>query len=83
MWWVYKHLSDFGNPDYVGFCHYRRFFTCLNFPMGLLDIPKHEFNSSFCLSPIDQLSILETNKIDAITMSPVLITRDNFTYIWD
>ena len=27
IYWVYKHLSELGNPDVVGFVHYRRFFA--------------------------------------------------------
>ena len=27
VWWVWKNIKEFGDPDYVGFCHYRRFFT--------------------------------------------------------
>lgn len=27
IWWVWKHYKELGDPDYVGFCHYRRFFT--------------------------------------------------------
>ena len=27
MWWVWKHLQDFGKTDYVGLTQYRRFFT--------------------------------------------------------
>lgn len=31
IWWMWKHYADIGNPDYVGFIHYRRFFTyCMN-----------------------------------------------------
>ena len=25
IYWVYKHYKEIGNPDMVGFCHYRRF----------------------------------------------------------
>lgn len=27
IWWIWKHIKELGDPDYVGFCHYRRFFT--------------------------------------------------------
>lgn len=26
IYWIWKHLEEVGNPDYVGLCHYRRFF---------------------------------------------------------
>lgn len=25
-YWMWKHYEELGNPDYIGFCHYRRFF---------------------------------------------------------
>jgi hypothetical protein len=25
-YWMWKHYKELGNPDYIGFCHYRRFF---------------------------------------------------------
>ena len=27
IYWVYKHINDFKEYDYIGFCHYRRFFA--------------------------------------------------------
>lgn len=26
LYWAYKHYREIGNPDIIGFCHYRRFF---------------------------------------------------------
>lgn len=26
LYWAYKHYTEIGNPDIIGFCHYRRFF---------------------------------------------------------
>lgn len=41
IWWVWKHLSDFGKTDYVGMAHYRRFFTTLKPNYGVF--PIHHF----------------------------------------
>lgn len=38
MWWVWKHLSDFGKTDYVGMTQYRRFFTTLKPNYGVFPI---------------------------------------------
>jgi hypothetical protein len=27
MWWARKKYLELGNPEYIGFCHYRRFLT--------------------------------------------------------
>jgi hypothetical protein len=27
IWWIWKHLNKLNNPKYIGFTHYRRFFT--------------------------------------------------------
>lgn len=38
MWWIWKHLSDFGKTDYVGMTQYRRFFTTLKPNYGAFPI---------------------------------------------
>ena len=27
IWWLWKHYAEIGNPEYIAFLHYRRFFT--------------------------------------------------------
>lgn len=67
--WIYNHLSDFGNPDYIGFCHYRRFFSkeiesqniaCIQCPD---ELPP---SMDYILYPIEQLSLMNTHNLDGI-----------------
>lgn len=41
MWWLWKHLPDFGKTDFVGMTQYRRFFTALKPNYGVF--PIHSF----------------------------------------
>ena len=38
IWWLWKHIKELGDPDYVGFCHYRRFFTAAGPNYGVFPI---------------------------------------------
>lgn len=38
IWWIWKHISELDNPDYIGFCHYRRFFTLCKPNYGVFPI---------------------------------------------
>ena len=38
IWWLWKHIKELGDPDYVGFCHYRRFFTAADPNYGVFPI---------------------------------------------
>ena len=46
IYWVGKHIADIGNPDYIGFAHYRR---CLDWTPRLLK-PGIVFASRFRLA---------------------------------
>lgn len=64
IWWVWKHLAELGNPSYVGFCHYRRFFGAADrliqdFPSGCLDLSR-------IFNPADQLHMILQTKVDGI-----------------
>jgi hypothetical protein len=48
---VSKHLSEFGNPAYVGLCHYRRTFAKIS--KILLDVKKEDFDPMVCLTPLE------------------------------
>lgn len=71
MWWVWKHLSDFGGADYVGMTHYRRFFTTLASNYGPFPImaaggePSAEVIDSI-LTPEELLQLCEHNDLDGI-----------------
>lgn len=64
IWWVWKHLKELGNPDYIGFCHYRRFFGRAN--SYIKNITWAELPNYKPFSPIEQLSILNADKLDGI-----------------
>lgn len=71
MWWIWKHLSDFGGADYIGFCHYRRFLTVLKpnygvFPICIAPTSKLAELKQYILTPEQQLNILQTYKADGL-----------------
>ena len=75
MWWVAKHLNELGNPDYIGFCHYRRFFSfIINQP--IINITKSQYQSTFCAKPCDILNIIKNNSLDCISFIPLQVTSD-------
>lgn len=69
---VSRCLKELGNPDYVGFCHYRRFF-CKKLPSnaGLIDVKESQFIPEFALDPEQQMQKLEKNKADMLLFSRV------------
>lgn len=69
---VSRCLKELGNPDYVGFCHYRRFF-CKKHPtnIGVIDVKESEFIPEFVLDPVQQMQTLEQNKADILLFSRV------------
>lgn len=69
IWWVWKNLAQFGNPTYIGFCHYRRFFG--NAPRLIYDIPEDKLGEQKIFSPFEQYSILEQNKLDGLVPVPL------------
>lgn len=75
IWWLWKHLPDFGNPDYVGFCHYRRFFTLLKPNFGAFPIFSNSFANfdkltDYIITPAQQLAIIQQNNADGILPLP-------------
>lgn len=69
--YVAKHMSEFGNPNYVGLCHYRRFFTKATTKTVLVDLQENEFNPAFCMTPIEQLIVLKEFKADFLVFARV------------
>lgn len=65
IWHVAEHLNDFGRPDYVGFCHYRRFFTT-KVDHGILPIKTELVDPSVVFSPSEQLAFMEHHKVDGL-----------------
>lgn len=75
MLFVYKHIKDFGNPNYIGFCHYRRYFAICKDWLHQNKIVIEDFDnklSDCILSPIDQLCIIKKLEIDGILEFPFL-----------
>lgn len=42
MWWIWKNIDSFGNPDFVGMTQYRRYFTSLKPNYGKFPISNFE-----------------------------------------
>lgn len=65
--------KDYGSPDWLGLCHYRRFFTLCDKFYGkwLIDIPASQFNSSMCCTPFQQLAMLKHHNADVLCFQKV------------
>lgn len=64
-------LADFGNPDYIGFCHYRRFFTAST-NRGIVPIESSDVDQQIILTPAQQLAIMLSNSAAGIIPYPFL-----------
>lgn len=62
LWWLKHNLQVFGNPEYIGICHYRRFFG--NIQQMLMRIPGKIFDQNILLTPLQQFSILKQQHLD-------------------
>lgn len=70
MMYAYKHLADFGNPDFVGFCHYRRFFAnIVGVPAIVVEDHARKYHDKV-LTPTQQHNIMVHNNIQAIVEFP-------------
>ena len=69
IYWISRHLEDFGNPKYIGICHYRRFFT-LSTNRALIQIQDKWPNEGQYLSDIDQYNIMTKHNIDMLIPYP-------------
>ena len=68
IWWVWKHLAEFGNPDYIGFCHYRRFYGQAQVP--IYDIPEIALARQHLFSPSEQELMMKKNSADGLVPAP-------------
>lgn len=59
IYWVYKHLKEAGNPDIIGFVHYRRFFAFAP------DARNYEERTKFTDEFFDEIEV-DGNKIEKI-----------------
>ena len=70
IWWIAKYLNELGNPDYIGFCHYRRFFSSLKPNYGVFPIHYEKYYSNdikkYILNNQHLLSIATSNSVDCI-----------------
>lgn len=80
VWWVWKNIKEFGDPDFIGFCHYRRFFT-LSSQLQICNISASQFNSKMCLSPEEELVLISKNNAVGASMFPIKCS--NSKMIWD
>ena len=75
MWWVYKHYMELGNPEYVGFCHYRRFFS-FAIKQLIQDIHQSDFNAKYCASQIQIIQTLLQNSLCGASIVPFQTTSN-------
>lgn len=70
MQYIHKYFLEIGNPDYIGFCHYRRFFSLLKPNYGVFPIHyEKQYNQNLkqhILNSQQLLSIAINNNVDCI-----------------
>ena len=85
IFWVSQNIHEFGNPDFVGFCHYRRFYAKINYK--LLDIQSFDFNRKLLLYPEEEVFLINNNNAVGSSMFPILVLDDSrypsYKYIWE
>jgi len=85
MWWLYKHIAEFGDPSYVGFCHYRRFFSVAA-QMPIINVTEDQLRPEWILPPIGQLTLMKRENAAGITH---VAFQDfdpksfSYTYVWE
>lgn len=70
IWWIYKHLAEFGNPQNIGFCHYRRFFGNVARLIEDHSSQEHDFAKKAIL-PHDQLALMLNNNLDGLVPTAI------------
>ena len=63
--------KEYGSPEWLGLCHYRRFFTLATKGEPLIDISEDQFQPNMCCTPIQQLAILKKNDADMLCFARV------------
>lgn len=86
IFWLWKNLEQLGNPDVIGYCQYRRFYSTINTTIPVINIKQSQFNSKFVLTPLQQLQLMVQNNADGIFHPHFKIINENlipYKYIWD
>ena len=76
VWFIWKHLAEFGNPDAVGIFHYRRFLT-LKTKVPILDIDITQFEPSLCIYPFELLNLFNAHGFSGASMFPLQLVSIN------
>lgn len=76
MIYVAKHINDFGNPDLIGFQHYRRFFS-FYLKNPIVNISKISFEKEMCATQLQILQFINNNNLDGIAPIPFDIVDEN------
>lgn len=70
--------KEFGSPDYLGLCHYRRFFTiAFNDGKLLYDLKEDQFKPQMCCTPIQQIALLKKRDADMLCFARVKSYNDD------
>lgn len=85
LWWLYRHIAEFGDPSYVGFCHYRRFFSVAS-QMPIINVTEERLKPEWILTPAQQLGMM--TKAGAAGITHVAFQDFNpktfqYTYVWE
>ena len=87
LFWLWKNIGQLGNPDIIGYCQYRRFFSSVaygNYP--IINIAYNNFQNRFALLPNAQLSIINQYHCDGILHPSIDVIdkqKHQFKYIWE
>ena len=74
MMFAYKHIDEFGDPEFIGFCHYRRYFALCSQQYQnriVIEDPDHKLTNCI-LSPTQQLMLMNKFNVDGLLEFPFL-----------
>lgn len=80
LYWAWKNYGLLGNPDYIGLCHYRRFFVPVQTGNPYLEVRKtdEKFNKLIGLTDYDWEFVLNQGDFVAPVPSKRSSVRDNY-----
>ncbi len=88
QYYVWKNTEEFKDLDYIGFCHYRRFFnfnTNVKYKENLLSQVEYPFldDNYSKLFGLDEKNIIDTlSGYDLITFAPFDLTKENHKNVY-
>lgn len=86
IFWLWQNINQFGNPDIIGYCQYRRFFSAFMSQFPVINLSIANFQPQFALTPFQQLMLINKNNVDGILHPAFKViddSKNSYKYIWE